>query len=283
MITDQQRAFRKQYLGSSDAAAVLGLDPYRSAADIWLDKTGLDEGFAGNEATDRGNLLEPAVLAWFAQETGKELLRPSTFVSDPLCWNPDAMLSGTEGVEAKTTTSTEDWGEPGSDEVPDRVVVQCHHAFAVLPVLQVMWVPVLMPVFGRFEFRTYRVERNDELARTVEQRGVEFMQKFVRTRERPSDFKPSLEVLKRIRRQPNKTIELPDPLVDAFIVARAAKLQAEADAEATQRALLTALGDAECGTYSKGQLTYFETHRKGHVCEPCTFRQLRVKPARGQS
>lgn len=56
---------RNETIGSSEIAAVLGLDPHRTPYDVWLTKTGQQPEFSGNEATKRGNILEPAVADWF--------------------------------------------------------------------------------------------------------------------------------------------------------------------------------------------------------------------------
>lgn len=56
---------RNETIGSSEIAAVLGLDPHRTPYDVWLIKTGQQPEFSGNEATKRGNILEPAVAEWF--------------------------------------------------------------------------------------------------------------------------------------------------------------------------------------------------------------------------
>lgn len=45
MITESERELRTRYIGSSDAAAVCGLNPYRSAYDCWLEKTHRVEPF----------------------------------------------------------------------------------------------------------------------------------------------------------------------------------------------------------------------------------------------
>lgn len=58
---------RNETIGSSEIAAVLGLDPHRTPYDVWLTKTGQQPEFSGNEATKRGHILEPAVAEWFEQ------------------------------------------------------------------------------------------------------------------------------------------------------------------------------------------------------------------------
>ncbi len=295
MITTEQRQLRQRYVGSSDAPAILGVDPFRSAYDVWLEKTGQADGFAGNADTDRGNLLEPVLLTWAEGELARLLDRPVTFHRDRfidrpnnLCANLDAAIfelsldRACAVVEAKTATNPDEWGEPLTDQVPDRVVVQVHHQMHVAGgIFRVAWVPVLLPLFNRFDFRLYRVDRNDELADIVAAKGVEFWRNHVEPRVPPTNCLPSLEVLKRVRREPNKVVPVADDLVDAVVVARAACRQAEEDCHHAEAALLAAMGDAEGGTYSRGQVTYLESKRKGYVVSDTTFRALRIKANKG--
>jgi len=39
-LTTEQREIRRRYLGSSDIAAIFGMSPWKSAYDVWLEKTG---------------------------------------------------------------------------------------------------------------------------------------------------------------------------------------------------------------------------------------------------
>ena len=58
---------RNETIGSSEIAAVLGLDPHRTPYDVWLTKTGQQPESLENEATNRGHILEPAIAEWFEQ------------------------------------------------------------------------------------------------------------------------------------------------------------------------------------------------------------------------
>jgi putative phage-type endonuclease len=68
---------RRTFLGGSDAAAAIGIDPYRSPVALWLEKLGRADGFAGNNATDWGRRLEPVVADWLADT------RPDLTLIDP--------------------------------------------------------------------------------------------------------------------------------------------------------------------------------------------------------
>ncbi|MGY0523162.1 lambda-exonuclease family protein, partial [Pseudomonas aeruginosa] len=60
---------RKQGIGSSDAAAAVGLNPYKSQLELWLEKTGRDTTLPKADPQDEespmywGNVLEP-IVAW---------------------------------------------------------------------------------------------------------------------------------------------------------------------------------------------------------------------------
>jgi putative phage-type endonuclease len=61
-------AMRKGGIGSSDAAAAVGLNPYKSQLKLWLEKTGRDTKLPKADPQDEespmywGNLLEPSWL-----------------------------------------------------------------------------------------------------------------------------------------------------------------------------------------------------------------------------
>jgi hypothetical protein len=155
-----------------------------------------------------------------------------------------------------------------------------HHGFA-LTGYRLAYVPVLLPVFNRFEFRMYRLERNDALADAVAEAGRRFYRDHVEADKQPADFRPPIEVLKRMRRVPNKTVPVSGELLDAWVTARAALKVATEEEEAFKAAVLAELGDAEAGDPGDGRLlTYFEHKRKAYEVPETSYRQLRVKPAK---
>jgi putative phage-type endonuclease len=284
MITQEQKLCRAGRIGSSDAAAILGLDPFKSAADVWLEKIGIADGFDGNENTDRGNRLEPVLIQWAEDQLAEDFTSDRMFIhpSNDLIANVDAIsLDETAIIEAKTTVIEEGWGEEGTDQIPDRVQVQVAHQFVCIPSARIAWVPVLLPGFKKFDWRLYRVERNAELCEMVERRGLEFMDRFVRTKERPSDSIPSMEVLKRIRRVPNKTVELPEEVASHYCDACMVAATANKTRDDAKAALIDALGDAECGTWGELAFTYMAVKRKGYTIKPTEYRKLMMKKKEG--
>lgn len=281
MITEEQRQLRKKYIGSSDASAVMGVDPYRSKADVWLEKTGRVDDFDGNDATERGNLLEPVLVDWAERKLGAWMSIHDAMLVDAggiLAANFDG-LTDSFIIEAKTTVNSDEWGEAGTDEVPERVIVQTHHAMRVAgPQCRVAHVPVLMPGFKSLDFKMYKVERNDQLADAIADEITRFWNHYVKLDIQPDDFKPSIEVLKRMRRMPGKISVIDRALVEAWERAKLEWKAAEEVKEMAQTALIAALGDAEGGDFGGEKiLTYMETARKGFTGEPTTFRSLRLK------
>lgn len=282
MITPEQRQLRRKYICSSDAPAIMGLDPYRSAADVWLDKCGQDPGFDGNKATERGNYLEPALLDFAAAEIG------SGFIRNRMNISPNGLLAanfdgydhaGEFIVEAKSSNNPDEFGEQMTDQVPERHIVQVHHGmFVAGENCRKAWMPVLLPGYRSLDFRMYLVHRDDDLADIIAQRGIAFIEQFVRLNIEPPAFKPSLEVLKRLKRTPGKIISIPQGIVDRVTVLRAAASQAEKEKKQAEAELLAAMGDADGATTDKADVTYLITKRAGYAVDPTKFRTLKIKP-----
>lgn len=279
MITPDQKLLRSKLLGSSDSPAVLGLDPYRSAADVFLEKTGRVDPFAGNENTDRGNLLEGAVLDWAETQLNEKFQR-NVFVhiEGDLCANLDAAFS--KGVvEAKTSVLSENWGDDGTDQIPENVMAQVHHQFAVTG-YEFGYVAVLLPVFRRFDFRLYPIECDRKLRDFVAEQGIAFMDKYVRRDTPPPNVIASMDVLKRMKRVPKKVVPIAADLACAYLKSKAAVDSARDQADELYRQIVASLGDAEGAEYDGGAFTFLETERKGYAVAESTYRTLRHKAAK---
>jgi len=80
---------RKTGIGSSDAAAAVGLNPYQSQLELWLIKTGRDEGLPKVDPHDEespmywGNILEPIVAAHYTRRTGNRVRKINAVLQHP--------------------------------------------------------------------------------------------------------------------------------------------------------------------------------------------------------
>ena len=88
---------RKQGIGSSDAAAAVGLNPYKSQLELWMEKTGRDAGMPKADPQDEespmywGNVLEPIVAWHYSKRTKNKVRRINAVLnirirSCPGCW-----------------------------------------------------------------------------------------------------------------------------------------------------------------------------------------------------
>lgn len=254
-ITRHQKLDRKRYLGSSDMAAIMGLDPWRNAADVRAEKRGEVPELEANEAMKIGTLLEPACLAWAQERLGP--LRRNQFRrhSDlPLAAHIDAIVvSDMEPVEAKTTgllyRDATGWGMEGTDEVPDRVIIQAHvHMMCLAPKGHAERCHVPTFIGGR-GFLMFIVPYAQEIADEISEQSARFWHDCV-LGDRVPDVLPSTETLHR-RLRKEDTVSTVDPqLVARFIATRQARLDADKDEKQAQRALLAAMGDADCASAS---------------------------------
>lgn len=302
MLTPAQRDRRRRYLGSSDAPSVLGCSPYRTRGDVFLEKTVelLEEVPDASAAIAAGNLVEGALVEWAGQLLERPVERDLMFVHPtlPLCANLDGLVRlGNQRlviVEAKTAglvgrpAYLDDFGTPGTDELPAHVLVQVHHQMAVVhAALEPVELSVLVValVGGRGPLR-FDVARHPDLEAAIVREEVAFWEQHVRPGIAPPDELPALETLKRLRREPNATVPVPSDLVRAWVAARDRRLEGEKALEAAEdqakRALLVALGHAEAGTCDLGVVTNFETVPRPPATPPKPrqpYRVLRFKKA----
>lgn len=282
MITSEQREVRRRFIGSSDAPAICGVDPDTTAFDVWASKVyDLEELPAKAGPIARGNRYEGPLLDWLEGELGVEIERNVSVV------HPDgiraANLDGRVkvqriGAEAKFTSLSHLFGPQGSDEVPEKVLIQTHHQMHV-DHLELVYVPVLLARFGRIGEELFRVERNEDLIKAMLEREQEFWERYVLPKVPPPlEDPPSLEVLKRIKRVPGLVATLDPETVQAWEAARDARLEAEKSEMAAKARLLAALGEAEAGDYGDPELwlTYYETPRAGHTVGPSKSRTPRL-------
>ena len=152
---------RSQYIGGSDAAAVVGLNAYASPYSLWAEKTGKVPGFAGNLATEVGTFLEEFVAQKFAQETGKKVRKCNqSFLNSQYPFaiaNIDREIIGEDaGLEIKTT-DTLNLKKFKGGEYPANYYAQMVHYMAVTG--KQRW--YLAVLIGNKEFKWFVIERDE--------------------------------------------------------------------------------------------------------------------------
>lgn len=158
---DEWLKLRSQYIGGSDAAAVVCLNAFSSPYSLWAEKTGRIPGFAGNLATEVGTFLEEFVAQKFAQETGKKVRKCNhSFFNSKYPFaiaNIDREIIGEDaGLEIKTTDSL-NLKKFKNGEYPANHYAQMVHYLAVTG--KQRW--YLAVLIGNKEFKWFTLDRDE--------------------------------------------------------------------------------------------------------------------------
>ena len=171
--------YRKQGIGGSDAGAVCGLNPYRTAIQVYYDKTSDSIEDVDNEAMRQGRELEEYVARRFSEASGKKVRRANTMFYDEknpfMLADVDRMIVGENaGLECKTASpyTEERWRD---DKIPLSYQLQCYHYMSVCNA-DSWYIAVL--IYGR-DFKYYRLERDDEVIENLIRIEKEFWNEYV--------------------------------------------------------------------------------------------------------
>ncbi|MDR0580915.1 MAG: YqaJ viral recombinase family protein [Holosporaceae bacterium] len=171
MLTLEQLKTRKSGIGGSDVAAILGLNKYKTAREIWEDKINpeiLDNhDSALNKHIYFGNKAEALIADVYAEKNEVMLVSPSQTYRHReypfLLANPDRLIiqnSDRAVLECKTCSAyrRREWGTEGTDEMPPEYLLQVAHYRYVMDLNYV----ALMVLIDK-DFLEYRYVKNEEL------------------------------------------------------------------------------------------------------------------------
>jgi putative phage-type endonuclease len=179
-LTKAQLEERRTGVGGSDAATVLGLNPFTTAYELYLDKLGEappeDENFL-KEARYWGSVLEQPVCDRYAEETGFKVQRANQLIRSKehpfMIANIDRKVVGEDrriGFEAKTAARPEGWGDSGTNEIPPYIMLQCQHYLAVTG--YDVW--DLAVLIGNRDYRSYRITPIQDIIEQLVEAEEEF-------------------------------------------------------------------------------------------------------------
>ena len=175
---DEWLAVRKGGIGSSDAAAAVGLNPYKSQLELWMEKTGRDSTLPKADPHDEespmywGNVLEPIVAWHYSKRTTNKVRRINAVLQHPdpeLPWmlaNIDREVIGADDVQIlECKTAGINGARLWKEGVPEYVQLQVMHQLAVTG-KQAADVAVLL---GGQTLEIHRIERDElMIARLIE-------------------------------------------------------------------------------------------------------------------
>lgn len=175
----------KKKLTASKIAAVVCKSPWTSKFALHADMTGRYEPEPINPAVlEAGNILEPAVADWYARHNPGVEVRECKKRNTPVWWvdpanedfaaTPDRILVDRETgevtalLEIKTARVASEWGEEGTDEIPEHYKLQALWQMKCTGVRTV----IFAVLHAGLRFATYRVEWDaaavDELTAAVD-------------------------------------------------------------------------------------------------------------------
>lgn len=170
MARDDWLEVRRTGIGSSDAAAAVGLNPYQSQLELWMLKTGKGDLLPAIDPLDDtspmfwGTLLEPIVAAHYTKRTGNKVRRVNAVLQHPehawMLANVDREVVGARDVQIlECKTAGIHGARLWRDGVPEYVQLQVMHQLAVTG-HRAADVAVLI---GGQELRIFRIERDEAL------------------------------------------------------------------------------------------------------------------------
>ena len=173
---------RRESIGGSDAAALLGLNKYSSPYALWCEKTGriTPEDITEKEAVRLGNDLEGYVAARWTEATGKKLRRDNHIIYNdkyPFAHaNIDrAVVGENAGLECKTTSSWDILKQCEDGHFPDMWYAQIVHYMMVTGAGR-WYLGVLVLGKGFYHFC---IERDDDEIEALVEAERDFWQNVV--------------------------------------------------------------------------------------------------------
>lgn len=170
MISKEILKQRKTGIGGTDVSAILGLSKYKTAFDVYLEKTEDVAPLEDNEYMYWGREMEPLLANKYAQLKVVKLIEPTEMFFHKehkfLIANPDRMIVGEDGIlECKTCSSyrISEWGQEGTDSIPTEYLLQVAHYRYIC---NVKYVDVAV-LLGGNDFRIYRYFKNETLEEKV--------------------------------------------------------------------------------------------------------------------
>jgi len=279
---------RKNGLGGSDAAVILGLSPWKSPLALWSEKTGLvePEDIGALEYVEWGNILEEPIAKKYSEVTGRKLVDHGRYLifKSPIhpfmfC-TPDREIvpiddrgPGELSIKTAGAYKEHDWEE----EPPLMYQAQLQHE---LIVRELLWGSFAVLIGGQ-KFRWCDQDRNEDLCSYILEKEEEFWDQVQREDPPPADASDSTkEVLLRLYPQDTgESVALSPDALD-WAEKRSSLKQEEkrikSELQEVDNLIKAAIGDATFGVLPDGSgFKWAQQKRAGYTVQPTEFRVLR--------
>lgn len=276
---------RQKYIGGSDIAAILGASPYKTATDLWLDKTAppADDG-RNARAKSRGSRLEPYILDMIREEHSLHIVATNQrYVDQAVPYFAAEIDAETadENIEIKTVHpfKSREWGELETDQLPLHYVAQVQWGLGITG----REVCRVFALIGD-DLRPYVVQRDDETIAAMRDKAAEFWERYVVPGLRPPlDYadRKTLDTLRRLYPGTDgSTIEataMHEHWRAVMQTAQEMRDKYEGVIEGAKAHLLAEMGQAAHLKFADGKAFRRKlATRKGFTVEPSTYMDFRL-------
>ncbi len=284
---------RRTGIGGSDVASVLGLNPWRTPYDLWMDKTGQVPHGEENAAMHFGTILEQVVADEFVLRTGKKVRRDNqmhrTGKDNFQIANLDRVVVGEDAIlECKTANAfrADDWGESQEDEIIANQVVT-EHKIPLYYETQIQWYmgvcqkskAYLAVLIGGQDFRIYCIAFNQTIYTSLVEKCQAFWFENVVANVAPKPI--NIEDVKKLYAKDNgEMLEASNEIATAIGEYKTKASQVKSlkkELDSLQNIICTALGEAQ-GFLIGGQIaaTYKTCQRKAYSVAASSYRKFSV-------
>lgn len=253
MDREEWLEIRRQGIGGSDAAAVVGLDRYRSPFEVYAEKVGLIQEEQDNEAMRQGRDLEDYVASRFTENTGKKVRRRNAILKHRsyhwMIANIDRWVVGENaGLECKTT-SVLNRHKFSQGEFPPNYYVQCMHYMAVTGAER--WYLAVL-VLNR-SFHVFTIERDEAEINALIEAEKSFWERHVleRVPPVPDGSESTAEIIKQLfpeaRERDEAALFGKEGVIEQYLELDNQIRELEQKRDSLKQSLQLAMGDAEIG------------------------------------
>lgn len=295
----QFHADRRTGLGGSDLGAIMGLSPYRTPLDVWMEKTGRHTPEVDGIHLRHGQWNEQFIADEYTRATGLKTQRYNALLRHPeapLIGHVDRLIipEGAKvasykteirtdrGLECKTASAfaagrDSEWGPSGTDQVPQSYLLQvaAYQALTGCP----RW--DLAALIGNADLRIYHFARDLDLEGYLLEEASRWWRDYVVADTPPP---PSSELEARQRwpgHTPGKVLDAdPTLYTDLTMLARLkAEIRAkEKEEQALKDRILPALADAEVVAWAGKEIM---TYRANKASDKTDWKALADELLRG--
>lgn len=270
MLTDEQRIKRREGLGASDSAIIMGYSSYKTPFQLYLEKTGAvaDDEDKSTEQQYWGNAIEPLIIQRFSEENNVQVVFPDTAYHPQypfLFANLDGFCPSINAVvEAKCANSFQrkEWDCHHTDGIPLAYLIQIAKQCMIVDA-KIGYCAVL---FGGNEYVQFAYNRDAALEDMILKADLQFW-KCVQERIEPDPVNTNDCRLKYNKPITDKTIEATFKTSNAYVLLTNLKLQLKQHTDREddlKMQLMSYMGNAEYLVGQEGDiLATWKANKKG--------------------